>query len=121
MGVFNPELVNQSLMMLDMMDFDGKEELERKLRDMGTMQQLLAYYQQIALELAKRYEPETAEQIAQTIMRQAGAGGAMAGDQEPPQGLSEKVQNDAVTGVRKKEHVNGAKARGMVEEATRPE
>ena len=42
MGVFNPELVNQSLMMLDMMDFDGKEELERKLRDMGTMQQLLA-------------------------------------------------------------------------------
>ena len=121
MGVFNPELVNQSLMMLDMMDFDGKEELERKLRDMGTMQQLLAYYQQIALELAKRYEPETAEQIAQTIMQQAGVGGAATDGQELPQGLSEKVQNDAVTGVQKKEHVNGAKARGMVDEATMPE
>lgn len=120
MGVFNPQMVNQTLMMLDMMDFDGKEELIRKLNDMGTIQQMLAYYQQIALELAKRYEPETAEQLAQVIMQQAGGAAVPAAEAEASENLGEKVSNDAITGVKRKEHANGAKARGMVEEATKP-
>ena len=32
-GVFNPELADQSLMMLDMMDFDGKDVLIRKISE----------------------------------------------------------------------------------------
>jgi hypothetical protein len=32
LGVFNPMLAQQSLMMLDMMDFDGKDDIQQKLQ-----------------------------------------------------------------------------------------
>ena len=70
-GVFNPQLADQSLLLLSMMDFPKKDELVRKLQEMQTMEQVLAMWQQIALELAKRYEPETAEAMAQQIMGDA--------------------------------------------------
>ena len=115
-GVFNPQLVDQSLLMLDMMDFDGKEKLVGKLREMGTMAQMLAYYQQIALTLAQKYDPAMAEQMAQTIMQQA-QGGAI----QPVAGqASPEIRQDPITGVKTKEHANGAKARSLVENATRP-
>ena len=41
MGVFNPQLTDQSLMMLDMMEFKGKEETMRKVEANGTIQQAL--------------------------------------------------------------------------------
>lgn len=120
MGVFNPQMVDQSLMMLDMMDFDGKDKLVQRLQEMGTMAQRLAYFQQIALTLAQKYDPAMAEQIAQAIMQQAG--GSMA----PAMGASKaatgpEIRQDPITGVQAKEHANGAKARGLVNEATKPQ
>lgn len=117
MGVFNPQMVDQSLMMLDMMDFDGKEKLMYKLREMGTLAERLAYFQQIALALAQKYEPAMAEQIAQAIMQQAQGGMA---PQIGAPNTGPQVRNDAITGVQQKEHANGAKARGLVNEATKP-
>lgn len=118
MGVFNPQMVDQTLLMLDMMDFDGKEDLEQKVRSMGDMAQRLAQFQQLALQLAQRYDPAMAEQIANMIMQ--GASGA-AGIPNPDQAASgTKVDMDPITGVRKQEHANGRKARGLVEEATMP-
>ena len=70
-GVFNPQMIDQSLLLLDMMDFRGKEELKRKLNAMGGMMQQLAMWQGMALELAQRYEPGTAEQMAQGILSTA--------------------------------------------------
>lgn len=120
MGVFNPQMVDQTLLMLDMMDFDGKEELEQKVRAMGDMAQILAKFQQIALQLAQTYDPAMAEQIANMIMEGAGA---QAGMPAPEGGETEtqKIQNDPITGAQKAEHANGRKARGMVEESTMPE
>ena len=117
MGVFNPQMVDQSLMMLDMMDFDGKEKLIGKLQEMGTLAERLAYFQQIALALAQKYDPAMAEQVAQAIMQQAQGG--MAPQIGAPD-TGPKVRQDAITGVRTKEHANGAKARGLVETATKP-
>lgn len=116
-GVFNPQAVDQSLMMLDMMDFDGKEKLIRKLQEMGTLQQQLAQFQQLALTLAQQLDPGIAEQVAGAIMGQPQGGpvpGAAAGAEKEP------VQTDPITGVKQKEHANGPKARGMVDEATKP-
>ena len=45
----------------------------QKIADNGTLYRRMAMYQQIALELARRYEPMLAGQLAGTIM-----GGAMA-------------------------------------------
>lgn len=117
MGVFNPQMVDQSLMMLEMMDFDGKEELIGKLQEMGTMAQRLAYFQQIALALAQKYDPAMAEQLAQAIMQQAQGGMA---PQIGAPNTGPQVRQDAITGVQTREHANGAKARGLVNEATKP-
>lgn len=74
MGVFNPQMVDQALMMLDMMEFEGKEELMTKISKAGTIYQMFAQVSQIALGLAQQYEPETAEMLAQILMqRQTGA------------------------------------------------
>ena len=119
MGVFSPQNVDQSLLMLDMMDFDGKDQLISKLREMGTMADLLNYFEQIALALAQKYDPAAAEQIAQVIMQQA-QGAAVPATSAAP-GPEQHVTQDSTTGELKKEHANGAKARGMVQEATMPQ
>lgn len=72
-GVFNPNMADQALMLLDMMDFDGKDELMQKVSQNGTLLQQMAMYQQIALELASQVDPAMAEQLAQGIMSGAAA------------------------------------------------
>lgn len=67
-GVFNPQMSDQALMLLDMMDFEGKDELQQKVSANGTLLQQMAMYQQIALQLAQQYDPAMAEQLAQSIM-----------------------------------------------------
>ena len=71
-GVFTPQLADQSAMLLSMMDFDKKDELMQKVQQQGTILQLMAMWQQMAMELAQKYEPETAERMAQNVMQQAG-------------------------------------------------
>ena len=64
-------------MLLDMMDFDGREKLMQKVQQNGTLLQQMAMYQQIALQLAQQHDPAMAEQLAMTIMGGAQAIGAM--------------------------------------------
>lgn len=48
LGFFNPQFADQALMCVDMMYFDGKEEIQRKIAENGTMfQQLQAMQQQM--------------------------------------------------------------------------
>ncbi|MCQ2300026.1 MAG: hypothetical protein MJZ81_07885 [Bacteroidales bacterium] len=85
LGIFNPQQADMSLMLLDMMDFKGKEELVQKLSQMQTMQQMLMQYQQIALALAQKYDPMIAEQLAGNITGAAQAQGNMAVPDQPVQ------------------------------------
>lgn len=71
-GVFNLQMADQSLMLLDMMDFKDKDKLMGKIQEGQTMQQHMAMWQQMALNLAQKYEPETAQQMAQTLMMMGG-------------------------------------------------
>ena len=80
-GVFNPQMADQALMLLDMMDFDDKEELMQKVQQNGTLLQQMAMYQQIALQLAQQYDPALAEQLANNIM--TGAAASQAAAQQP--------------------------------------
>ncbi|MBR4457592.1 MAG: hypothetical protein IKS31_01400 [Clostridia bacterium] len=53
-GVFNPQLADQALMLLDMMDFEGVDQLKKKISERGTMfdqmaQQIQALQQQVLL------------------------------------------------------------------------
>ena len=71
-GVFNPELSEQSAMLLSMMDFSKKDELLRNIQQQSFARQMLTMWQQMALELAQRYEPDTAERMAMAVMGAAG-------------------------------------------------
>ena len=60
LGFFRPEMEQQALACLDMMDFDGKQQILQKLRSGADA----AAWQRMALTLAGRYEPELYERLA---------------------------------------------------------
>lgn len=78
LGFFNPQMTDQTLMCLDMMEFDGKDGIMQKVSQQGTMFQKLLQYMQLALTFAQRYDPMAAEQIAKDILMTTGGSGAAA-------------------------------------------
>ena len=68
LGFFDPTRADQALATLDMMDFDGKDEISQKIAQNGTLQQELASWQQMALALAERFDPAMADGLAQQIL-----------------------------------------------------
>ena len=119
MGAFNPQNTDQIIMMLDGMDFKGKEEMEDKIRQNGTMLDALSQIGQVALALASQQDPALAQQLAQTIMGIVSdvAGGAAAPQQSAQ---TEMVQGDQIKGGLNQEAANVQKARAQVQNATRP-
>lgn len=76
-GMLDPQMTDQALIVLDMMDFRNKDELKRKIQAQGTMQQTLMQVAQIAMALAQQYQPEVAMQLAgilQGVAADAGMG-----------------------------------------------
>lgn len=122
-GLLSPQMTDQALIVLDMMDFRGKEELRRKIAAQGTMQETLMKLAQIALALAQKYEPMAAQGIAQVVTgvaQDAGAGQALpAGRGKPtvstaPSDATEEPMNPKENGI-----VKNAKLRA--EQASRPD
>ena len=119
-GMLNPQMTDQALICLDMMDFRGKEELRKKLQSQGTLMQILGQVGQIALQLAAQYNPPVAEQLA-TILQgaavQMGAQPALEGSAAPTQ----TAPDDAMEAPRDPQE-NGIvrKARERAQNATRP-
>ncbi len=48
LGFFNPQLAEQALMCIDMMDFEGKEKIKQSIQKNSMLQQQLQQYKQIA-------------------------------------------------------------------------
>ena len=116
MGFFNPQMTDQTLMCLELMDFDGKDTIMQKVAQNGTMYQKLMQYMQVALELAKAADPESAEMIAQDIMQTMGGGAAPAAG-----GNVKMMQGDNVAGLAKKEHGIVENARSRSNAASQPD
>lgn len=106
-GIFNPQLADQSIGVLEMMDFPKREELMQRVAKNGRLVKEMAMWQQMALQLASKYEPETARMMASNI---TGApmvqGTARPGEAKMP----EETQESEVT----------AKARQRAEESRQP-
>ena len=60
LGFFVPQQSDQALACMSMMEFEGRDELMQRLAVNGTMQRQLALYQQYALAMTQKYEPENA-------------------------------------------------------------
>ena len=117
LGFFNPQMTDQALMCMEMMEFDGKDMIMQKVAQNGTMFQKLQQYMQIALTLAQQYEPEAAEMIAQDVMTVMGGG---AGAAPAAGGNAQMFQSDHIAGLGKKEPANVANARKRSGNASQP-
>ena len=71
-GFFNPQMTDQALACLGMMDFAKKDEVMQKISENGTLAELLILYQQMALQFATQISPQLAEQVANQILSQGG-------------------------------------------------
>ena len=118
-GLFNPQMADQSLLCLDMMDFPRKESLMQKVAQNGTLLQQLMMAQQTMLQLAKIVDQtqgtNMAEQIAQGIM--GGGGAAPIAGVQPSSNVE---QTEALGGNEKEEATGTKKARQRVAESTDP-
>lgn len=71
-GFFNPQMTDEALACLGMMDFTKKDEVMQKIRENGTLQEMLLLYQHMALQFAKQIDPALGEQVAQQILSHGG-------------------------------------------------
>ena len=116
MGFFNPQLTDQTLMCLDLMEFDGKDGVMQKVAQNGTMFQKLIQYMQMALDLAMVARPDMVEAIAQDVMQTMGqGGGGMMG------GSTNMFQSDHIAGIGKKEPTIVANSRERASGASQPD
>ena len=122
LGVFNPQMTDQSMMLLDMMDFKGKEELMQKVEQQGTMQQVLMQIGQIAMALAQKYQPEVAEQLGM-VMQQVGMdmGGLPGAGGEPGQATMTPPDDAMEAPGNPQEHALVRKARTQADQSSRPQ
>ena len=118
LGAFNPQNTDQTLMMMDMMDFRGKDELMNKIAQQGTLMDSLMQVGQIALALATKYNPAIADQLAPILQNIGMDAGGGAPQQAPAQLTQAK---DATSGKPSEEASNVKKARENVQNSTRPE
>lgn len=117
LGFFNPQMTDQALLCLDLMEFDGRDVVMQKVSRNGTIFQKLIQYMQLALTFAQVADPEMAEAIGRDIMMtlgqsagQPGAGGIRSG----------MAQSDHIGGINKKEPTNVRNSRSRAQESTQP-
>ena len=118
-GFFNPQIADQALACMDMMDFDRKHFVMQKIAQNGTMFQQLMMAQQQVVALAGVIDglkgTNYAEQFAQQM--QGGMGMQPMGGGMPAQNVQE---TEALGGEEKAEASNTKKARQRVADSTSP-
>jgi hypothetical protein len=119
-GFFNPQMADQALACLDMMDFDRKQFIMQKIAQNGGMYQQMLMMQQQMLQLAQMVDQANGTNLAEQIA--AGITGGVApapaaGGQAPGANVEE---TEALGGSEKAEASNTKKARQRVAESTDP-
>ena len=69
-GFFNPQMTDQALACLNMMDFVGKEDVMQRIQQNGTLMEKMILFQQLALQYAQMVNPMEGEKVAQVILGQ---------------------------------------------------
>ena len=119
-GFFNPQIADQALACLDMMDFDRKQFIMQKIAQNGGMYQQMLMMQQQMLMLAKMVDQAKGTNLADQIAAGITGGTAPA----PMMGGEDSAKNventEALGGSKKSEATNTKKARQRVAESTSP-
>ena len=121
-GFFNPQIADQALACIDMMDFDRKHFVMQKIAENGGMyQQMMAMQQQMVM-LAQMVDAHRGSNIAEQLMAQF-SGGAPVAPIDGSSGASPAKnveETEALGGSEKTEASNTKKARQRVAESTDP-
>ena len=118
-GFFNPQIADQALACLDMMDFDRKHFIMQKISQNGTMYQQMMQMQQQMIMLAQMVDQARGSNIAEQLMAQFGGGAPVAPIDGG--GAAKKVsETEALGGEGKGESSTTKKARQRVAESTDP-
>ena len=119
-GFFNPQIADQALACLDMMDFDRKHFVMQKIAQNGGMYQQMMAMQQQMLMLAQMVDQSRGSNIAEQLMAQFSGGAPVApiDGTNPAQNVE---QTEALGGKEgTKEASNTKKARERVAQSTDP-
>lgn len=113
-GFFNPQLADQALACIDMMDFDRKEFIMQKIAQNGGMYSQILSMQQQMFMLAQMVDADRGSHITEQLAAQFTGGVPAAGMQQGETKMPEKSSGE------KKENAATEKARKRVAESTDP-
>ena len=117
MGAFNPANADSVMMMLDMMEFKGKDQLMQKIAKNQILYQKMVEYMQMALMLAQQFQPDLVPGLSADI-QQTMAG---TGDMNPTAGQVQLAEGDAQRGgARPREHARVEQARRTAADSSNP-
>ena len=115
LGFFNPEFSDQALACLDMMMFDGKEELMQKIERNGTMYQKIMQMQLTIQKMAALISQSTGDtRLEDAVSGQDFSQPVVKGGRE------EKTDTNSLGGVQKELNATAGKARKKAAEASTP-
>ena len=117
-GFFNPQISDQALACLDMMDFDRKHFVMQKVAENGGMYQQLMMMQQLTMQLAQTVDQDRGTNYAQQL-----SAGMMGGAPGMPMGgapAQNVEETEALGGNAKSEASTTKKARQRVADSTAP-
>lgn len=114
LGVFNPQNVDNALSLLEIMDFNHKEDVVQRVQMNGDLQTRLVQLGQFALTLANRYEPQAMNMVMQMVT--GGGGGAIPGAPIDTQTFN----TDSLGGIKPEEHGRVRNARAQTQESVMP-
>lgn len=113
LGMFNPQMTDQALACVGMMDFEDKDELMQTIARNGTTHSKLLQYMQLAMMLAQVCKPDIIPQI-QMDMQSVGV--------QLPSGNANvsMPESDAIAGLDMGEPSNVEQARARANSASQP-
>ena len=118
LGIFNPQMADQALAVLDMMEFKGKESVTQKVAENGTLQQLLQQTQLQLVSALQMIDRQNGTNMAETYV--AGQTGQAAPAPQQGAGTGETVETDSLGGAKKPEHAFVQRAREQAQSAATP-
>ena len=116
LGIFNPQMADQALCVLKMMDFDRKDEVMKMIEQNGTMYQTMQSMQNTMMQMAALIAKTTGDtSILQTLQEQQGMN---VGQVEPQAGTGTQVDTDILGNALNTDDSTQGKARKRVNDAT---
>lgn len=115
-GFFNPEMTDQALACIDMMDFEGKDSVVRKISQNGTMYEQLKTMQQQLMQMAQIVDAQNGTTIG-SQMASAFSGGVPMANAGTGGG---ELESNALGESRADEHATAENAREKAASAAEP-